>query len=711
MNATTACHLVLAGGGHAHLHVLRSLAMRPEPGLRLTLVSPSSWSTYSGMVPGFLAGQYDLADTRVDLRALAARAGAAFLDDRLTRIDPRRRRVSLEARPPLTYDLLSLDVGSRPAAADRIAAGAPAARVKPIEAAVEEIEAALATPPPPEGRRVVVVGGGAGGCEIAFAVAARLRAEGRGSVTVCDLADRPVAALHTRTSRAVLRAFAGHGIGFLPEAGVARVDPFGVRLADGRTLPASLVVWATGAAGPELFTGADLPLDERGFLRVGDDLRCAEHPEILAAGDCASLASHPDLPKAGVYAVRQGPVLTANLRALVRRGRLRRFRPQRKFLTLLNTGDGRAIFSRGRLAWRGRLTWRLKDHIDRRFLRLFDRPPLEERGRMARPMIACGGCAAKVGAGTLAGVLERLEIPAPANVVVGLREPDDAAVFTQPPGTLAVATIDAFPPFAEDLHLVGRVAAVNAASDLYAMGAEGAVALAFVCLPTEGGGRAEDELEHLLRGALMELERMEIPLVGGHTIAGEQRLVGFSMHGWVEPEHLLRKAGARPGDALVLSKPLGTGVLLAAAHMGSADSAWVEAAHASMLRANRAAMSLLRRHGARACTDITGFGLAGHLDEMLRASGVGARLRRDALPALPGALELLQAGWRSSFHPQTDAAGDTLEALCLDPQTSGGLLAAVPTNQLDALLAAGTAAGEAMYVIGHVVVGERWEME
>jgi selenide,water dikinase len=716
MQLTCQQHLVLAGGGHAHVHVLKALATRPEPLLRLTVVSPHSYATYSGMVPGVLAGQYRRRDAQIDVRALAARAGAAFLADRIVRIDPQQRVLHLLERPPLSYDLLSLDVGSRPAAADRVAEGAPASMVKPIETAAVEIEAALAEPAPDDGRYVVIVGAGAGGCEIAFALAARLRAEGKGQVTVCDRTDRPLATRQPRTSNAMLRAFAAHGIHFLAEVVVTRVDAFGVRLADGRVLPASLVVWATGAAGPDFLARSGLPVDQRGFLRVGDDLRCVEFPEIFAAGDCATLASYPQLAKAGVYAVRQGPILAANVRAVVHGRRTRRFRPQRDVLALLNTGDGRAILSRGALAFRNRLAWRLKDSIDRRFIRLYERPPLAERNRMARPMVACGGCAAKVGADVLGRVLARLDVPRAESVIVGLHDPDDAAVFAHPAGTLAVATADAFPPFSDDLYLVGQVAANNAASDLYAMGAEGSAAVAFVCLPHADDSVAEEWLEHYLRGALAQLRHLDIPLVGGHTIAGQQAIVGFSMHGWVEADGILQKGGARAGDALVLTKPLGTGVILAAARVGFADADWVDATHASMLRSNRAAMRLLKRHGVRACTDVTGFGLAGHLSEMLRASGAGAQLHGDAIPALPGALALLGAGWRSSFHATNERAvragvacsPSALLDLCFDPQTAGGLLAAVPPEHVDALRADSAAAGEELFVIGGVVAGAGW---
>jgi selenide,water dikinase len=714
-------HLIIAGGGHAHVHVLRSLAMRPEPGLRVTVISPSSYATYSGMVPGVLAGQYGLREAQIDVRALAARARAAFVADRVVRIHPEPRIVDLEHRPSLSYDLLSLDVGSRPWGADRLAGGAPVVAVKPIEVAAAGIEAALAPGAGDQEQRVVIVGAGAGGVELAFALAARLRREGGGTVTICETASEPAAERGPRTARIILDAFRRHGIEFLGATEVERADLGGVHLAGGRLLEATLIIWATGASGPAFFAESGLPVDERGFLRVGDDLRCEQYLDIFAAGDCASLRSYPSLAKAGVYAVRQGPVLGYNLRAAANGSRLRTYRPQKRFLSLLNTGDGRAILSYGGWALRGRWAWWLKDYIDRKFIARYARPPLAPDKAMAGEMIPCGGCAAKVGADVLRRVLERLEVPPAEGVLIGLDQAEDAAVFAQPPGTLAVATADAFPPFDDDLYLVGQVAAVNAASDLYAMGAEGGAAIALVCLPR---GRLRDEeegLELFLRGALAALARLDIPLAGGHTIAGEQALLGFSMHGWVRPDRVLRKSGMRPGDFLVLTKPLGTGVVLAAARAGVAAAEWMEAAHASMLRSNRSAMRMLVEHGVRACTDVTGFGLAGHLGEMLRASGSGARLRAASIPALPGARELLEAGWRSSFHAGNERAqrdggncdGDeALAALMVDPQTSGGLLAAVPAHTLDNLLGAFHDAGEEIHVIGEATEGPpRWQVD
>jgi NADH dehydrogenase FAD-containing subunit len=194
-------------------------------------------------------------------------------------------------------------------------------------------------------------------------------------VTLCDRGAHPVRERGRRTSAVVARVLRTKGIAFIGASEVTRVDADGVTLGDGRRLPADLVVWAVGAAGPTLLAESGLPTDARGFLCVRDDLRCAAQPEILAAGDCATLASYPNLPKAGVYAVRQGPVLAANLRLLARgAGRLQVYVPQSRFLSLMNTGDGAAILSYGPVAVRGRWVWRWKDRIDRAFVSRYSRP-------------------------------------------------------------------------------------------------------------------------------------------------------------------------------------------------------------------------------------------------------------------------------------------------------------------------------------------------
>jgi pyridine nucleotide-disulfide oxidoreductase family protein len=362
--------LILVGGGHSHVLVLAAFAAQPDPRLRISVTSPHRYTTYSGMVPGVIAGQYALRQAQIDVESLTRRAGGAFVAGRAAGVAAAQRILELADASRHSYELLSFDIGAQ--ARPPPATDAPSiVGLRPIERALATIEAALAAPPARPGRRVVVVGAGAGGTEVAFALAARLRNEAPASITVCDEAAHPVAARGRRTAALVKRAFAEHRIRFIGSAPVEQVTRSTVRLKGGAELPADLVIWATGASAPPLFAASALPVDARGFLRVGGDLRCPQRPEIFGAGDCASLTTHPDLPKAGVYAVRQGPLLAHNLTAAAGGEPLKTFRPQKRFLALLNTGDGRAILSYGAFAARGRWAWRLKDWIDRRFMAQF----------------------------------------------------------------------------------------------------------------------------------------------------------------------------------------------------------------------------------------------------------------------------------------------------------------------------------------------------
>lgn len=358
--------LLLVGGGHAHVRVLAELGRAPLAGVNVVLVSREPLSVYSGMVPGVVAGQYRPLQARIDVARLAMRCGARFVRGRARSVDARARRVELEDGGSLGYDVLSLDVGSRPRDPDRLDPDASVIRVKPIECALSGLHALGSAP---ELRRIAVVGAGAGGAELALSLAARLGSAAE--ISVCDAASMPVAERGQRVAHLVLAAFAEHGVRFLGGHRVLRATRRALVFDDGGELPADLSVWATGAAAPELVARSGLPVDERGFLLVEDSLRSVGDGHVFAAGDCAALRSRPGLPKAGVFAVRQGPVLAANLRRALRGEPLLAYNPQSRFLSLLNTADGRAILAYGPIALRSRWAWRLKDAIDRRFVARF----------------------------------------------------------------------------------------------------------------------------------------------------------------------------------------------------------------------------------------------------------------------------------------------------------------------------------------------------
>jgi selenide,water dikinase len=298
---------------------------------------------------------------------------------------------------------------------------------------------------------------------------------------------------------------------------------------------------------------------------------------------------------------------------------------------------------------------------------------------------------------------------------VGLDAPDDAALVDTGGTQLSVQTIDYFRAIVDDPYLFGKIAATHALGDLYAMGAQPQTALALATLPFGLEGKVEADLAMLMAGANDVLREAGCALVGGHSSEGRELAMGFALNGLVARGAALRKSGLKPGDALILTKPIGTGAILAAHMRAKAKSRWVFGALAHMLVSNKQAAAIVQGFGAHAATDVTGFGLLGHLVEMVRASGVDVRLDLDAVPLLDGLAETMASGIFSSLQPQNvrlRRAIANLEAVSadprypalFDPQTAGGLLAAVPEAQADPCVAALKAVGYARAcVIGRVM--------
>ena len=316
------------------------------------------------------------------------------------------------------------------------------------------------------------------------------------------------------------------------------------------------------------------------------------------------------------------------------------------------------------------------------------------------------GCAGKLGPADLAGILAGIDLPTHPDLLVGIGTSDDAGVFRIAPDLALVQTVDFFPPIVDDPFAFGAVAAANALSDVYAMGGEPRTALNIACFPQTGVPR--EVLQDILRGAIAKAAEAGVFVLGGHTVADEEIKFGMAVTGFVHPDRILRNVGARPGDVLVLTKPLGTGIVVTAAKRGAGTPAEHAAALASMTTLNAAASRVLRGFAVHACTDVTGFGLMGHGYEMAHGSGVRLRLEAGGLPLLPGALALagagMTAGCRRNREWLTDKV-DLAEALpadvlevAFDPQTSGGLLAALAPadapRAIEAMAAAGVTATE-----------------
>ena len=743
--------LVLVGGGHTHVAVLKHFGMKPLPGVRLTLISRESNAPYSGMLPGLIAGHYTFSDAHIDLAPLARFARARFLRDQVVGVDLENKRVLCAGRPPVAFDVLSLNTGSAPGVRRIAGAEASVVPVKPIDgffARWTQLRERVAATSGPVS--IGIVGGGAGGVEIALSIR-------YGLARAAEAAGRPhdnVGIELFTDSSEILPAYPGRmrtlfarileddGIGVHTDHRVVRVDGHRLHFANGSGATFDELLWVTTAGAPDWPRESGLQVDERGFIRVRDTLQTLSHPDVFAAGDIAAVEGHPR-PKAGVFAVRQGPPLARNLERRLRGAPLAGFRPQREYLSLISTGRRHAVAARNGLTVAGHWVWTWKDRIDRRFIRDYTELPsmdgagvddgptpagaskagaVVEGRRVAPaepgPAMRCGGCGSKVGSELLFRSLARLGAAGHPSVMVGLDAPDDAAVVQVPAGQVAVQSVDFFRSFVDDPFLFGRITANHALGDVFAMGAEPLAAMAMVTLPLAAEEKMEEDLTQLMAGALEVLERDGAVLVGGHTSEGGELAMGFSVTGTAPPEDLLRKSGMRPGDRLVLTRPIGTGVIFAAEMRGRAQSLWIDAALAVMQESHRPAARILGEHGATAATDVTGFGLAGHLLEMARAAGVQVSVGLADMPFLDGALDVARLGIFSSLHDQNLRAlqsvraapgviGDPATQLLFDPQTAGGLLAGVPADRAEACVKALRAAGcPRAVVIGTVLSGD-----
>ncbi|WP_421657049.1 selenide, water dikinase SelD [Leptothermofonsia sp. ETS-13] len=774
--------LVLLGGGHSHAIALRMFGMKPLPGVRLTLITEASETPYSGMLPGHVAGFYSHEECHIDLRPLCQFARAQLYIDSAIGLDLENKRVLCANRPPVRFDVLSLDIGStpqKPAVLGDLNAITPA---KPVRQFLENWEQLVRNIVQNPGAPIClgVVGGGDGGVELALNMQRRLQ-------EVLKAAHQPLdrltihlfqrdASLLPRHNRWVRSHFhqllTQRGIQLHLEEEVCEVQPHYLRCKSGLAMNCDNIVWVTQASAPDWLGKAGLEVDEHGFVLVDDTLRSCSHPQIFATGDIATMVNHPR-PKAGVFAVRQGKPLFYNLRHALQEKPLKPYYPQKHYLSLIGTGDGSAVASRGSLGWHSPLLWKWKDRIDRAFMERFKKlPEMEGTGRKVprgarnwgpgardqesnanselktlpphhpitlslhhssthpllpssthplSPTMRCAGCGAKVGSPILERVLQRIRQPAfPAplrdDILLGLNAPDDAAVVQIPFGMVMVQTIDYFPALLDDPFVFGQIAANHALSDLFAMGAQPQSALAIATLPYASPAIVEETLYQLLSGALKILHEVSAELTGGHTTEGKDLAFGLACNGLADPDRLLRKGGMKPGQVLILTKAIGTGALFAANQLQKAKGIWIDGAIESMVQSNQKAALCLLEHQATACTDITGFGLIGHLVEMIRNSEqIAVKLNLNAVPLLNGALEITQLGIMSSLYPQNLQAMEFIEngtkrfedpqfPLLFDPQTSGGLLAAVPEEMGDRCLAALRSLGYShSAIIGHTL--------
>jgi selenide, water dikinase len=712
-------HLVLIGGGHSHLFVLKQLGMNPVPGLRTTLISRDINTPYSGSLPGHISGLYEYDDIHIDLRPLAQFAGVSLIQEQISDIDLSTKTIRCNNRPDIEFDFISLNIGSRPDAVKIPGAAEHAIGIKPIDKFLQEWNRistdAISRIESRSDYSMLIVGGGPASVEFALAAQQKIHKE----LKIKKYQDSPfririVSAdsklLSTHNSRVQEYIAAELSRRAIEVKLNFRVEKFeaGTAISENESrMDADSMIFATGASIPEWPANCGLDMSDDGFIKVNDFLQSTSHEFVFAAGDAATIHKEPR-PKSGVYAVRQGKPLAENLIRYATSKKLKPFTPQKHALALINMGNKTAIASRNKLFFQGRSAWHLKDSIDSRFLKNFSQFPemnsvlnvaeglmdKESKDELQQHAMRCAGCGAKVSGSILDETLDLLPKTDSADILSSGSRIEDAAVISLEKNRVLLQSVDQIKAFINDPWLFARIATNHCLSDIYAMGAEAHSALAVVGVPLASKKLIRSQLSELMLGCAEALKENECSLIGGHSSETSELQFGLSVNGFAEKDGLLSKEGMNIGDVLILTKALGTGTLFAADMRYKAKHVWINNALEQMLISNRLSSQCFVQHKATSCTDVTGFGLAGHLFEMLETRSIEVEMNLSEIPALSGALDTLQQGIISSLHKDNSVLArdiynseaflkDPKFDLLFDPQTSGGLLASVPIEEAE----------------------------
>ncbi len=710
--------LVLVGGGHSHIEVLKQFGMAPLPGLRIILISRNIDTPYSGMLPGYLAGHYSYDDSHIDLSSLTQFANTTFIQAEVNALDTNQRRIHCVGRPPVQYDFLSINIGSRPSTLMVPGAIENTYTVKPIDRFIHKWELFIKKiQQANKSLNIGVVGAGAGGVELILSTQFRIN-NLHNSQTTKNIQhkfylltnSKEILPTHNKQVRKKFRKIlTERGINIYTEHNVIEVKEDALCCENGVQLPIDVVIWVTHASAPQWIKDSGIKTDGDGFIHVNDFLQSTSHPNIFAAGDISASINYPR-PKSGVFAVRQGPYLETNLRHTILEKPLKKYLPQKKFLSLISSGDKYAVASRGNFTIEGKWVWKLKNWIDKKFIRKYNELPdmllektsstskqstkLDQISNIEQHPMRCCGCGAKVNSNILGKVIRKLQPIQHKDILLGLHEPDDAAAIKLSSEKILVQSVDYFRALVDDEYLFGKITANHALGDIFAMGASVHSALAIATIPFASEKIMEEQLFQMLSGAIEVLNEAGCSLIGGHSGEGSELAFGLSINGISDSDKLLRKNTMNEGDILLLTKPIGTGTLFAANMRRKCKGYWIESAIDSMLLSNKKAADILICNEASACTDITGFGLLGHLLEMINSSSsISVTLDLDAIPILDGALETITNGIVSSLHESNLKSETTLNLfnkithpnypLIFDPQTAGGLLACIPKSHAE----------------------------
>lgn len=685
--------IVLLGIGHTNAHVLRRWLMEPIEDTELVCISDHLNSTYSGMLPAVLAQQRPETAMNIDLVKLCAAANSTLITSEVVGVNAEQREIKFSDRPPLDFDLLSIGVGSRTKKFPAVLGSEGLVAIKPMQTFIDRLRDRINLVSRSGDLRplkIAIVGGGVASVEIALCIPSFLRCETERpfQVSLISGGKRITPELPKRTADTLATALKDRSIEIYLESRVINHTESAVELQDGNSVGADIIIASTGASPPDVLSRLVLPKDDHGFLLTKPTLQSTGSEAVFAVGDCGTIEKKMH-PKAGVYAVRQGPVLWENLNRSLSGQSLSIYKPQTKVLKLINLGDGRALAHRWSFSLAGRWAMRWKHRIDDRFISMYQRPVAKNMTTVdgSRLDEQCRGCGCKLDSESLSGALTGLNSESETVFKDSITIHDNGVEEI-------TGSIDFFTAPFSDAYLSGRIAALHSMSDLVAGGAKPESALSTLVLCDGPKGRQQEQFKAITSGINRELQPFGFKIGGGHTIVGPRTEIGLAVMGRRPSGFDAGKHQLKTDEKLFLTKPLGTGVLMAAHMRGQCESHYFEHLLKLMLQPLHPWLELIQSLQLRAVTDITGFGLAGHLLEMLSSSNKHASIVLDSIPVMPGVAESIQSGVQSTLYPDNlkqrrwiqhaSQVGEHQNYPCLfDPQTCGGLVFGIKAGLIE----------------------------
>ena len=716
-------HFVFAGGGHTHALILQRWVMNPhlKPNCLITLINRRSTTFYSGMIPGVISGKYSLDEALIDLRRISDIAGISFVEAEITGIDLKRKKLELNGRSPISYTKLSLDIGCETAINKKklkVKNTEIALPIKPFHNALQLVKSEDKEAFSCDAKPFSVVGSGLSGLEVVFALRKRW----------------PIRLLN-------LYAYSSQ----LSKEVVSSLNRANIQLKSSDELIPSFALLCTGSKGPDWIEESGLCIDASGRILTNDSFQALDYSNVFAVGDCAVFENNYR-PPSGVWAVRAAKPLAKNIENSFLDLPMTSWSPQRNALQLVGActklGDSVAWAFWGRYKlgpYRILSVW--KEFIDRRFMTKFDRGVImQHKSSPTKNSIPCRGCASKLGEQSLKGALKK------AGLITFTSQSEDAHfIGSLDSGDRLLQSVDGFPALITDPWLNGRLTLLHASSDIWACGASVVSAQVVVTLPAIPSPLQQELLVQSLDGINSALIMQGAKLLGGHTLESREAPpsavtlgidISLCVNGTIDDTlETWSKEGLQRGDCLLISGPLGVGVLFAASMIGKASSSDMEAVISHMANSQYECMESLimserqkskNDQNVHCCTDITGFGLLGHLGEMLEMSNLAnsrkgleplrIKIYGEKIPSFHGALDLFFKGFASSLAPSNRYSFRFLESnlgmppqffleldslrrgsaqhkaileLMIDPQTCGPLVIACPPNFSEDLISRG----------------------